>query len=206
MQGLTLAVERPIGPTRAEGSSTSEDVVMKIARPKSCSLLIAAALGLFLAAQVSAQATRYRVVLTNGNEIYSKYKPVEASYDENKMILMTDFSNVISIHKDDIQEMVAEVEELGFGRRLDDTTVVVGLSANDNPTEEELAELEQQFDAIFPGLPADFRGGLPQQSAPPSLFVDSSELGGAGIPVGFVSGSQPSLGQYPVVQQPIPPN
>jgi hypothetical protein len=169
---------------------------MQIARSRRLPLLFAVALATFVAAQASAQLTRYRVVLTNGNEIYSKYKPAEASYDENKMILMTDFSNVIAIHKDDIQEMVAEVEALGFGRRLNETTVVVGLSANDNPTEEELAKLQQSYDALFPGLPLDFRTSLSPQVPDTPIFAEPSEAG-RGIPVGFVTGSQPSLGNFP---------
>lgn len=176
---------------------------MKIARPRRLPLLVAAALVALFATELSAQGTRYRVVLENGNEIYSKYKPVEASYDSNKMILMTDQSNVIALHKDDIQEMVAEVEELGFGKRLNDTTVVVGYSANDNLSEEELQQMQQSFDAMFPGLPLDFRSGMPMSTTSPPIFSEPGEMG-RGIPVGFVTGVQPSLGNFPVVPQPPP--
>ncbi|HVS62934.1 MAG TPA: hypothetical protein VMT85_05425 [Thermoanaerobaculia bacterium] len=175
---------------------------MKIARPRRLPLLVAAALVALFATELSAQGTRYRVVLENGNEIYSKYKPVEASYDANKMILMTDQSNVISIPKDDILEMVAEVEALGFGRRLNDTTVIVGSSANDNPTEEQMQQMQQSFDAMFPGLPLNYRSGMPQTPSPP-IFSEPGEIG-RGIPVGFVTGSQPSLGTFPVSPQPPP--
>ena len=110
---------------------------MMMNRPK---ILVAAALTLvlLLVASAPASATAYIVVLKNGNTMVSKYKPIDAPYNSSKSLIMTEAGNIVSLSKDDIEEIIADVENRGFGIVIDTTTILVGYSANDAPNQEDL--------------------------------------------------------------------
>ncbi len=109
---------------------------MSMNRPKL--VTVSLALSLLVLVASSASATAYIVVLKNGNTMISKYKPIDAPYNSSKSLIMTEAGNVISLSKDDIEEVIADVENRGFGVIIDTTTILVGYSANDAPNQEDL--------------------------------------------------------------------
>ena len=139
--------------------------------------LLFATLGILVAGPALADA--YRVRLVNGNQFVSKYRPVEASFDQNKVLIMTDVGNIISLHQDDIEEIVHDLELKGFGRVINTTTIEVGWSVNDAPVEGDEG--------------AQGQAGAPQQQfAAPRAPVFNNPLvsepnAGGGIPVSFAT-------------------
>ncbi len=91
-------------------------------------------------AAVPASAELFTVSLQNGTTFESLYRPEEAPWDTNKVLVRTDVGNWISIAKSDIASVVSETEVGGFGTVIDNSTVELGMSANDAPTPEQLAE------------------------------------------------------------------
>ena len=90
-------------------------------------------------AAAPASAGMFTVTLSNGSTFETVYQPQEAPWDTNKVLLRTDVGNWISLAKADITSVVSATEAGGFGRVIDNTTVELGTSANDMPTDEELA-------------------------------------------------------------------
>ncbi len=76
-------------------------------------------------------AEAFRVKLKNGNEFLSRYEPIEASYDANKWLVMTDAGNVVALAKEDVLETVFDNDAKGFGKRINVNTVEIGIGAND---------------------------------------------------------------------------
>ena len=141
-------------------------------------------LGALVLASLPLQALEYEVHLVNGNIFQTRYEPVVAAFDSNRVQLMTINGNVISLPKDSIKEVISLTEASGFGKRLDAMTILIGFAANDNPTPEEQAALEAAQAAGEMPVPftnplvsePDATGGLPlfflNQNTPP--------IGGAG--------------------------
>lgn len=93
-------------------------------------------LGLMLIATVVSAGT-YTVTLNNGTSFVTRYKPVDADWDENVVMLSTDRGNWIALNKDEIADTVSDVESTGFGYQVDTTTVFVGWSPNEGEGEGE---------------------------------------------------------------------
>jgi hypothetical protein len=154
------------------------------------------------AAPAAAQA--YKVTLKNGNTFLSKYEPHDATYDASKVVITTEVGNRIALAKDDIAEVVADIENRGFGRIIDHTTILVGVTANDAPGGEEGEEgatpdpTLMQFPTPNPYLPTVFSGAFTTPGFPEGGFATSggaeiAEPGAfsAGIPLSFVGGTVP---------------
>lgn len=148
-------------------------------------LLIAALLAAFLAP--AALAETYTVTLNTGQVFESRYQPQEAEWDTETVLLMTDVGNWIALPLGLIESVVSASESRGYGIRLDATTLLLGISANDAPAPGE--EGYEEPSAAAPSTPSFFDRSFDIQQ-----FVEPSEAGG-GIPVYGISVS-------PVVSEP----
>lgn len=135
-----------------------------------------------------AGAEVYTITLHNGNTFLSKYRPVDASYNPNYIVFMTDVGNTVSLSKDDVADIVSETEARGFGVVIDTTTVLIGELPNDAPTEEQALEAMEARQAQ-----TGFR--LPRGGAlSASQFDEPPTVGGTasgGLPLGFATGFIP---------------
>lgn len=96
----------------------------------SISALSLAVATLFLLAG-AAGATVYTVTLKNGTTIDSRYQPEEASWDPDKVVLMTEFGNRIALSAADIESVTVDSESRGFGHQLNASTMALGWAPND---------------------------------------------------------------------------
>lgn len=92
-------------------------------------LLALAAVLLFVA--TSAYAGFFTVTLKNGSSFETRYRPVQAEWDAEVSMFLTDRGNWVAIPNDDIADIVSVFEESGFGYQLDTTTRYIGWSPND---------------------------------------------------------------------------
>jgi len=137
-------------------------------------------LGALVLACFPLQALEYEVHLLNGNVFHTRYEPVVAPFDANRVQLMTTNGNLISMPRESVKEVISLTEASGFGKRLDTMTILIGMAANDNPTPEEQAALEAQ--------------GL--VSTPTSLtnpLISEPEQTG-GMPLFFLNTTTPPIG------------
>ncbi len=174
--------------TRSQPAAT--DLSLRSRASVSTVLLLLAA-GFVLAIMATpATAAGYRILLHNGNEFVSKYQPVEAHFDPNIVLIMTDVGNIISLSRDDVSEITHDLEVRGFGRVIDTTTIEVGWSPNDAPVEgAEGAEGELQPGQMMGGA-AMQQMMLEQLNAPPPVFNNplvGEPNSGGGIPVGMAT-------------------
>ena len=127
--------------------------------------LAAALLGLVASA---ASAGLFTVTLTNGTTFETRYRPVEAEWDDNVVMIRTDRGNWIALDKADIADLVSETEVSGFGYQLDTTTIFLGWSPNDIVDDGDGEDDEGDGTSGDAGI-GD--GGEP----PPLLYGDESE-------------------------------
>ena len=92
---------------------------------------------------VPAYAEVFHVTLTNGSVIDTAYQPQQASWDPSMVLLMTDTGNWVGFHKDEIDNIQAEDPAQGFGVRISDKTIALGLSPNDLPVPTEATAAQQ---------------------------------------------------------------
>jgi hypothetical protein len=128
---------------------------------------------------VPASAEFYTVTLANGTEFSTRYRPKEASWDENMIMVLTDVGNWIAIEKGDIVSVIADIENAGFGKVIDTHTIAIGWSANDAPMEDPEASLDPMA-RLFNFL-SDQEANRPDYSVP--QFVEPGEAGQGGLPV-----------------------
>ena len=76
-------------------------------------------------------AETFIVTLKNGTAFSTRYKPQEASWDANKVLLLTEWGNPIALAKSDIDNVISEFEKTGFGRVINNTTIELGVAPND---------------------------------------------------------------------------
>ena len=139
-------------------------------------LPLAIVTALVLLAVVPAMAEVFTVHLKNGNSFDTRYKPRIAGWDENKIVLLTDIGNRITLHTDDVVDITTDTELRGFGTVIDTTTIVLGWAPNDAPTDQ----------SVDPA--AEWARYLQELNKPQSFNVDqfvSSEdagQGGGGLP------------------------
>ena len=130
-----------------------------------------------LAGAASVMAGTFTVTLTNGTTFESRYRPAEADWDENVVLLATDRGNRIALLKEEIADVTSSVEESGFGYQVDTTTLFIGWSPKLGDEEGEDGEggeggdtqSQQNFDA-------------PQPSFSLQQFVNPGQTGPSELP------------------------
>lgn len=93
-----------------------------------CPLLLVLAL-----LAVPASADVFFVTLNNGSVVETARQPEQASWDPNMVLLVTEVGNWIGLHRDEIESIRSEDPASGFGIRISDTAIALGLSPNDLP-------------------------------------------------------------------------
>jgi hypothetical protein len=141
-------------------------------------VVLAATLLLLIAG--SAGAITWQVRMHSGRVFETRYMPLDASFDDSMIMFLSDQGNYIALPKADVIEVVTLTESLGFGRVLDDVTIMIGLLPNDKPSPEEQAELEAE---------AALLGRNPNYSMP--LFAEPGA--GGGIPLSFLNTNTPPI-------------
>lgn len=76
-------------------------------------------------------ATVYKVTLKNGNVFETRYQPEDASWDAGKIVLLDEMGNLIALSKDDVQEVLSDIEAKGYGTVIDNTTMYLGWAPNE---------------------------------------------------------------------------
>lgn len=139
-------------------------------------------IGIPLVATAPLDALEYEIRLHNGNVFHTRYEPVEAPFDATRLMFMTTFGNPVSVPRDQVAEVISLTDASGFGRRLDATTILIGLAPNDNPTPEEEAAMAAE-------------GGQQLETASPySMPLTSEPDGAGGIPLQFLNFNTPPIG------------
>ncbi|MEO7794724.1 MAG: hypothetical protein ABIV06_08120 [Thermoanaerobaculia bacterium] len=92
-----------------------------------CTVLLLA--GVFAAVPVS--ATVYTVALKNGTTFDTRYQPEVASWDANKVVLMTEYGNRVALAVGEIDSVTVDSESRGFGHQLNASTIALGWAPND---------------------------------------------------------------------------
>jgi hypothetical protein len=82
---------------------------------------------------VPAGAEVYYVTLTNGSVIETATQPQEASWDASMVLLMTDVGNWIGLPKAEVEGVRSELDNEGYGLRINADTILLGWAPNDNP-------------------------------------------------------------------------
>ena len=142
-----------------------------------------------LGGAVAVSAESFTVTMKSGNTFECRYRPRQASWDDAKVVLLTELGNSITLRKDEIASVAAESENRGFGRVIDNTTLELGFVANDaeDPAAGGAADpMKALADALMNR----------QQDAPvydQRQFVEPGQAGG-GIPVSW---TQPTGGMVP---------
>jgi len=130
-----------------------------------------------------ALAETFTLKLKNGSELVTRYRPQEASWDPDMVMMMTDFGHWVAFPRADIEEVVSDFEARGFGKVIDTTTIDLGIAPNDLPVpgeEQQPTSLEQLQSLMQQN----------QRSYDIQQFVSPGQAGrtGGGLPVGYGSG------------------
>jgi hypothetical protein len=148
-----------------------------------CSIVTLAALVLVA---LPALSETYTVELSNGTSFESRYRPIEAAWDESKVMLLTDVGNWIAVERSDIVSVEVGTEKDGFGKVIDIHTIALGWAPNDAPTGDPDAALDPTTRLL------DFLQGEAANRPDYNVnqFVDPSEAGRnhGGLPVGGYTG------------------
>jgi len=88
---------------------------------------------LILSMAAVASAGTYTLTLKNGTTFETRYKPVNAEWDDSIMMVSTDQGNWIALRKDEVTEVTSSIAESGFGYQLNTTTIFMGWSPNEDP-------------------------------------------------------------------------
>jgi hypothetical protein len=168
----------------------------RLRRPAGPWLLAAAAAAALCLPAVPLAAEMFHIELADGHVFDTRYKPEEASWDANVVLLLTDTGNWIALPKADIAGITTETETKGFGQVIDTTTVLLGWAANDAPLPEDEARfaaverLQQMYEQQRAASdytveqfvePSDAgQGGLPAYGATAPDFTYLGNLGGLG--------------------------
>ncbi len=148
--------------------------------------LVLAVLGLALVA-LPAVAEVYHVNLKSGAKFDSRYPPEEASWDANMLLFITGTGNWIGISRDKIESVKAETENRGHGKRINATTVYMGLAPNANQSPDQQAAGQNPQLQLLQKL-LDRQSN--QQDYSVQQFVDPGNAGKGGLPVGYAVGTQ----------------
>lgn len=143
----------------------------------SLSLLVLALLALPVSAEV------FHVTLTNGTVIDTAYQPQQASWDPSMVLLLTDTGNWVGFAKDEIDNISAEDPAQGFGIRISDKVIALGLSPNDLPVPVEGDATQQASDRYYALVERAMEMSERQQNYSIQQGVSTEQT--QGIPVGF---------------------
>ncbi len=99
-----------------------------------------------LVTSLPALAETFSVVLKNGSQFETRYRPTVAEWDDSKVLLVTATGNRITLSRDDIETITADTEVKGYGKVINTTTIAIGLAPNDAPVPG--GELEEQSDPL----------------------------------------------------------
>lgn len=146
---------------------------------------VALAFASALALPLLAAAEGYTITLKNGNTFRTRYQPQTASWDAGKILFRTDAGNWVSMASADVTSVASDSENRGFGKVINNTTLMLGAAPNDLPVPPE------------PGTPAAAAAAAAaavaaaqgQQAAPYSInqFVEPGQT--QGIPGGWIGNS-----------------
>ena len=99
-----------------------------------------------LVTSLPALAETFSVVLKNGSQFETRYRPTVAEWDNSKVLLVTATGTRITLSRDDIETVTADTEVKGYGTLINTTTIAIGLAPNDAPVPS--GELEAQSDPL----------------------------------------------------------
>ena len=145
-----------------------------------------------------ASAAVYTVTLTNGMTFDTRYQPEFASWDPDKVVLLTEFGNQVAFPAADIQSISTDTQAKGFGYQIDTTTIALGWAPNDqiDPTSDEGKA------ALAAQAQAQAAGQFQTPSYTQQQFVDPSQL--TGMPVWMTGiNAVPQVAPPPMVGQPV---
>jgi len=100
------------------------------------------ALALFAA---PASADVYYVTLSNGSVVETAHQPQQANWDPNMVLLLTETGNWVGFPKEQITGIRAEDPTQGFGIRINDKAIALGVSPNDLPEAKGKDDVNQRF-------------------------------------------------------------
>ncbi|MEO8505097.1 MAG: hypothetical protein ABI609_14450 [Acidobacteriota bacterium] len=81
-----------------------------------------------------ALAESYTITMRNGSVFHSRQRPQAAPWDAAKVLLRTDVGNWISLVNADVENVVSDTENRGFGKTINSTTMMLGEAPNDAPS------------------------------------------------------------------------
>jgi len=131
---------------------------------------------------VQASAEVFHVTLTNGSVIDTAYQPQQASWDPNMVLLLTETGNWVGFPKDEIDSIQAEDPAQGFGVRISDKAIALGLSPNDLPVPTENGA-QQAADRYYQLVERALAAAESRQNYSVQQGVSTEQT--QGIPVGF---------------------
>ena len=155
---------------------------------------LAALLGVAGLTATPAAAEVFHVKLRNGTTIDTLYKPQQATFDPNVVILLSDAGNWIGIDQRGIESVSTDTEVHGFGVALNFNTIAIGWAPNDAPeptAPNAQSATQQALQNLYRQQQAQEHYTIPQ-------FVSTEQT--AGIPARLVGG-----GMLPGVPAPVPP-
>jgi hypothetical protein len=133
---------------------------------------------------VPAYAEVFHVTLKNGTVIETASRPQQASWDSKMVLLLTDVGNWVGFSQDEIAGIRSEDPVQGFGIRINDKVVVLGLSPNDLPDAKGKDDVNSKFFDLANKM-LDMQDKQNHYSI--QQFVDPSQT--QGIPSGFAGNS-----------------
>jgi hypothetical protein len=133
---------------------------------------------------VPAYAEVFHVTLKNGTVIETASRPQQASWDNKMVLLLTDMGNWVGFSQDEIAGIRSEDPVQGFGIRINDKVVVLGLSPNDLPDAKGKDDVNSKFFDLANKM-LDMQDKQNHYSI--QQFVDPSQT--QGIPSGFAGNS-----------------
>jgi hypothetical protein len=144
---------------------------------------------LALVVSLPAAGAVFTVKLNNGNTIETRYRPTVAGWDEGKILLVTSMGNRISLEREDVEVITSETETKGYGKVIDTTTILLGVTANDLPVPGQGEALDPQMQLLNYLQQRD-------SATPPPFNVQqfAEPNSGGGLPIGFASTVTPPLG------------
>lgn len=128
-------------------------------------------------AALPAAAELYTVELTNGYSFDTRYRPKFDPRDPDKVYLLTDQGNWITLAKNLVHEVISQTEARGFGKVIDTTTIDLGWAPNDTPVPDGAGGVAENPQAELVNLLRD------RQPVTTPQFVNPSAAGAGGLPV-----------------------
>lgn len=82
-----------------------------------------------------ASAAIFVIHMNNGSTFETRFRPVDAEYDAGKVVFVDEVGNLLALAKSEVARIESDVESLGYGHVIDDTTLAIGWAPNDAPEE-----------------------------------------------------------------------